>query len=548
MRQFTRAAILSLCTLAGLPLAAEAFPITYQGVLRNAGVPANGAHSITVQLTDSANGGVLLDSVNFPAVNVTEGLFTLQFEFDDALFNGADRWMTIVINGQSLSPRQRVTYAPYAIRADTARQAGTVNVPLVLNGATVVLESFASASAGTAVRGVHLSNAGTAPAILGQTNSTAASAAAITGEIVSSSPGSFSAGVRGINNSTGNTGVGVFGSQEGGGWGVYGDAPSGRGVFGNSTSGVGVRGFANSGVGVQAVTSTGVGLESSNGASSTAAQLATADFGVSATNTNVPGEGTAIEGTGGRIGVRGVALPDGFGIALQRIGVDGFAGGFSTGANQIYGVRGFGQAPAAGGNRNAYGVHGSAQSGVSGNTGYGVYGTSVGPGTNWAGYFQGNVHVLGTLSKSAGAFKIDHPQDPQNKYLSHSFVESPDMLNIYNGVAVLDESGKVTVSLPSYFETLNTSFRYQLTPMGAPMRDLHVAAEVTGNSFAIGGGVPGGKVSWQVTGVRQDASAKYNPIIVEEDKAPEHKGRYLDPAAHGADESKGIYSSPARSE
>ena len=42
------------------------------------------------------------------------------------------------------------------------------------------------------------------------------------------------------------------------------------------------------------------------------------------------------------------------------------------------------------------------------------------------------------LSKSIGTFKIDHPLDPANKYLSHSFVELPDMMNIYNGNVMTD--------------------------------------------------------------------------------------------------------------
>ena len=80
---------------------------------------------------------------------------------------------------------------------------------------------------------------------------------------------------------------------------------------------------------------------------------------------------------------------------------------------------------------------------------------------------QGNMHVSGTLSKTAGSFKIDHPLDPENRWLSHSFVESPDMMNVYNGNAELDDAGKATVKLPAYFEALNRDFRYQLTAVGA---------------------------------------------------------------------------------
>ena len=83
-----------------------------------------------------------------------------------------------------------------------------------------------------------------------------------------------------------------------------------------------------------------------------------------------------------------------------------------------------------------------------------------------AGNFQGNVNVTGTLSKGMGTFKIDHPVDPENKFLYHSFVESPDMMNIYNGVISFDQNGEAVVTLPEYFEALNRQFRYQLTPIG----------------------------------------------------------------------------------
>ena len=58
-----------------------------------------------------------------------------------------------------------------------------------------------------------------------------------------------------------------------------------------------------------------------------------------------------------------------------------------------------------------------------------------------AGHFVGNVDISGNLSKGGGSFKIDHPLDPENKYLYHSFVESPDMKNIYDGNVVTDENG-----------------------------------------------------------------------------------------------------------
>ncbi len=149
--------------------------------------------------------------------------------------------------------------------------------------------------------------------------------------------------------------------------------------------------------------------------------------------------------------------------------------------------------------------------------------------SSYAAEFYGNVYVSGTLSKTAGSFKIDDPLDPANKYLSHSFVESPDMKNIYDGVATLDANGEAVVTLPAWFEPLNKDFRYQLTSIGAPGPNLYIAEEVSGNRFKIAGGVRNGRVSWQVTGIRHDAYANAHRIPVEEDKPANLRGTYISP-------------------
>ena len=71
-----------------------------------------------------------------------------------------------------------------------------------------------------------------------------------------------------------------------------------------------------------------------------------------------------------------------------------------------------------------------------------------------AGYFDGDVSVTGNLFKAAGSFKIDHPLDPDNKYLSHSFVESPDMMNIYNGNVITNGKGEATIPPGHFRQTL----------------------------------------------------------------------------------------------
>jgi hypothetical protein len=139
---------------------------------------------------------------------------------------------------------------------------------------------------------------------------------------------------------------------------------------------------------------------------------------------------------------------------------------------------------------------------------------------------NGDVNITGNLTKGTGSFKIDHPLDPANKYLFHSFVESPDMMNIYNGNITTDDKGLAKVILPAYFQALNGDLRYQLTVIG-DFGQAIVAREVEDNYFIIKTDKPNLKVSWQVTGVRQDALAKTNPIIVEVDKPESERGRLL---------------------
>ncbi len=151
-------------------------------------------------------------------------------------------------------------------------------------------------------------------------------------------------------------------------------------------------------------------------------------------------------------------------------------------------------------------------------------------GAGYAGWFVGNVLVQGTMSKSAGSFTIDHPLDPANKTLSHAFVESPDMMNVYNGNVALDRNGEAWVQLPEWFEAINKDFRYQLTCIGG-FAPVYVATEITNNRFEIGGGRPGLKVSWQVTGIRRDAYAEKHRIPVEQNKT--EAGVYLCPDCYG---------------
>jgi hypothetical protein len=208
------------------------------------------------------------------------------------------------------------------------------------------------------------------------------------------------------------------------------------------------------------------------------------------------------------------------------VGVSGFSsfgiGVYGT-SNSSPGVYGY--------STNDIGVYGYSSNDI------GVYGRST---DSYAGYFQGDIYVTGNCTGCAGPTKIDHPLDPEHKYLHHSTVQSPDMKTIYDGVVTLDANGEAEVVLPVWFEALNKEYRYQFAPIGAPMPNLYIAQEIMDNRFKIAGGKGGAKVSWQVTGTRHDPYANAHRAGVEEDKPAEERGKYLHPTEWGQPQSAGI--------
>lgn len=174
---------------------------------------------------------------------------------------------------------------------------------------------------------------------------------------------------------------------------------------------------------------------------------------------------------------------------------------------------------------------------AAGQYGEGVYasGSEIGiyaEGGTEAGQFAGNVSISGTVSDSSGSFKIDHPLDPANKYLYHSLVESPDMKDVYDGVVTTDANGLATVTMPDWFEALNSDFRYQLTTVGQFAQAM-IATEIQNGTFTIQTDKPKVKVCWQVTGIRHDAYANAHRVPVEKEKSDAEKGHYIHPELFG---------------
>jgi|SRR5919109_1029552 hypothetical protein len=352
----------------------------------------------------------------------------------------------------------------------------------------------------------------------------------------------------------------LYGEDDGIGYGVFGVSNTNTGVLGESNNGYGVRGSSDTLLGV---------------------------YGRSNTNTGVVGQtyGRSVAGVAGygdsdSYGVFGESryyYAGVFGRSTYGPGVEGYSRGGGYG---VYGhsYMGYGVVGETGGSDVA-GVFGSSESspGVVGNSGsnYGLYafslsGTGVygSSGSGLAAFLDGNVRITGnltitgTLQKGGGSFKIDHPLDPANKYLSHSFVESPDMKNVYDGVVTLDDKGEAEIELPDWFGALNKDFRYQLTAIGSPGPNLYISEEIpdattrnysrtrSSNSnknknnnssrFRLAGGASRMKVSWQVTGIRKDPWANAHRIPVEEDKPANERGYYTYPELYGQPEERGI--------
>ena len=368
--------------------------------------------------------------------------------------------------------------------------------------------------------------------------------------------------------------AGVGGTNTvGGGWGVVGSGPSGEGVHGQSTTGFGVVGVTTSGSGMLGKSGSGIGVRGES----------TSSIGVkgsSDTNTGVFGTSTSNIGVKGSsntsIGVEGVSNTNTgvFGTSTSGRGVHGMSTsgdgvkGESQGASYsgVYGVNssssgygvfgrntGNGASGFLGGSYNygSAGVVGKATSSSGagviavsgpGSDAYGIYAESS---NGYAGSFNGKVSVngdlsvFGNVSKYGGSFKIDHPLDPEHKYLSHSFVESPDMMDIYNGNVRTDANGYAVVHLPQYFEALNRDFRYQLTVIGEFAQAI-VAEEIHDGYFVVRTNLAEVKVSWQVTGIRHDPWANAHRIPVEEVKPEEEQGTYLVPKVYGQPEGRGL--------
>ncbi len=479
----------------------------------------------------------------------------------DVFVAGEARWLAVQVSGQAEQPRTLLLSVPYALKALDAETIGGLPASAFMRANSEGGAANASAAAGN--------DAGGSSATLGAAGSgvtkqiaqanqavktpggqvgylpmfTSANLIADSNVFQNTSGVNINGALNLFNTKSGNGNVNAAGTVSAeavlanlsccAGEAVTGVVGTGDALVGESNSGIGVYGSASSGTaGVYGVLGSGDPVYS---------------YGVYGENDNTTGgrgvygfakgaSGIAVQGYapgGNAAGVAGSSNTFGS-IAHSVIGATplGVIGDSSTGiAIMAASDAGFPLVVENGGTKDAVFVY--AEGGgyplvAQGNSGYLVLDEF------------GNLSVTGAIVGAVKDFRIDHPLDPANKYLSHASIESSEMKNLYDGVAVLDASGSATVSLPDWFEAVNGDFRYQLTAIGAPGPNLHIAQEVSNGHFTIGGGQPGMKVSWQITGVRHDAYANAHPLEVSVEKPEAERGYYLNPELYGAPAEKSL--------
>ena len=504
-----------------------------------------------------------------------------------------------------------VTYGIFG-RTDSTNGIGTEGFASAPTGQTIGVRGTTSSPDGRGVYGYATGLSGTTTGVWGRTSSTSGRAVFGTAEATSG----VTYGGRFENDST--SGFGVFGratAASGDTFGLWGqsDSTSGFGVFGEqtatsgtthgvygrsaSTAGRGLFGYASAASGAtyggyfQTQSTGGYGAFGyATATSGTTYGLfgqsdSTAGRGVYGLASTSSGTNYGVYGRSDSTSGRGV-----YGLASATTGTN-HGGYFQSDSTTGRGVIGYASAT-TGDTRGGYfscwstagtGVHGLAfaSSGTTNGgrfeswstSGWGVYGTTSATGagdtpygvrgyasTATSGYA---VYALGDMGASGvKPFRIDHPSDPENKYLLHYAAESPEVINFYRGTVTLDGAGEAVVELPPYFASINKDPSYQLTAVGAPMPMLHLAEEVTEAalaegeragpgvvppicSFRIAGGAAGGKVSWRVEALRNDLRIRLHGAPVEREKTGPERGKYQHPEYYGQPPERGMDASSA---
>lgn len=477
---------------------------TYQGRLTDAGAPANGNCDMSFKLFDAATGGFMAGSLVLGNQPVVAGLFTVKLNFGAPAFSGVSYWLEIGVRPTgnpgaytTLTPRQPLTAAPYALfsAAPWNTSGNNISYQQGFVGVGTPLPSVALDVVGTAV-----SNQGVISAL----------------QTVGNTGG---AGVYGRSILT--NGNGVIGEASGAtSYGVWGRSDSGRGVYGQSTSGPAVFGQSTSGF---AGYFSGRGYFSGNVGIGTTAPVGPLDV-----------RGSAVDSAGVLNVVQTSGSPFEAPVWAQ------------TNLASSQAIVGIANGPFA------YGVFGNSDVGFGirglSTDGVGVFGFSnnanglEGQTTNNSAFA---IYALGRLGASGTkSLCIDHPLDPENKFLLHYCTEAPEPMNAYSGTVMTDSHGVAWVALPDYFAEMNRDVRYTLTVVDDTDSDAMVQAKVArkiqDNRFKIRSSAPHTEVCWRIEAVRNDPWVRAYGAPTEVTKSSEQRGKYQHPELYGQPAEKAI--------
>ncbi len=521
--------------------------ISYQGRLTDSGVPISGIRGVSFKIYDGSGNPIWMSGI--VNVNFNEGLFTVELGQSPQTPLPVDIWPsdTAITLGVTISPNPELTprlhfkTVPFAIHALTAEWAASSNGWMHGNGLMYLQNPSDSVALGTtspqAKVGISALGNQTGLRINSSSNFFLYPAMEVRSETMTGAifrqgysdwfPGAAFPAVCAIStqedgsagwfSGKSNTCATIYVDATANASGIMTWCPNSYGL--DARLGKGIRAIADSATAIRAESNFGSGAAAV--LSSVYTGTATHDH-VAVSGYSRPGDYYGIGGRfeGGYRGVLGYVYPD------------------ASGYKSYVGVAG----EVAGGIGSNYGVYGNAYGGV---TNYGVYGTASGGTTNWAGYFGGDVNITGNIVKAASTLAIDHPIDPDNKLLQQSEIVSDNLKAVYDGNATLDGNGSAVVQLPDYLESFCGDFRYQLTCVGG-YAPVYVSSEIAGNQFVIAGGKDGLKVSWQITGIRNDKYAQANPLEVEKKKTASEHGKYLHPELYGYSVDRSLSPNPDR--
>ena len=567
------------------------------------GLPLNGNYSLTFRIYDQSVGGIQVWSETQNVVNVSNGFFTVMLgsatPLTEAVFNSASRYVGIQVGADpELAPRQQIVSVAYAltsVESDSTTWSGIKGIPAdfadgidnvggVGDITAVTTSGGLTGGATTGDANISIANSGVTAAHIGDgqilnadINATAnidaskigGTAATLGRSNVFASANQFNSTLEvcdstirmdcnGIsigrnltpsasylvqsrrNFASDLTRYGVFTSLYNSGAGsVYGSYSSAvASTLGDTGAGT-VYGSYSLG-------------ESDNSVRYGSYSTCSARNAALTSGDSYGHYASGYDGANA-YGVYGYAASANFGCGLRGETENNSGSGFGVFAISSNNFSGTGVKAFVTGSTNvAIGADGNAQendadgigvygtSNLNGGTGYGVYGWAASNiEDNWAGYFSGDVNITGSVFMPAKMTRIDHPLDPENKYLVHNTVESSEMTNLYSGNVMLDADGAAVVVLPDWFEAANKDFRYQITCIGG-YAPVYIAEKITGNRFRIAGGNAGLEVSWQIMAVRNDQYAKANPMSAVTEKRPHERGKYRFPETFGLGKDRAI--------